>query len=226
MDLNTHYKNLYKNAIAKISKNEYDLDNLIDSNQDQRFGITLLIRPSETVKNNIQKFLTKLKQIEPHQYYYNNSDIHITVLSVISCYNDFKLSNINPNDYVQVIEQSLVKNTSLEISLKGLTASPSCIMVQGFPSNQFLDNIRENLRTNFKKSNLEQSIDKRYTIQTAHTTVVRFRKPLNNKTTFVNTIEVYKNETFGSFKPKTLELVYNDWYQRKQYVKKLATFNL
>ncbi|MFV0566148.1 MAG: mutarotase [Flavobacteriaceae bacterium] len=226
MDLKTHYKNLYDTSIAKISRGEYVIDNLIDSDQDQRFGITLLLRPSEEIKNNIQRFLSQLKHIEPEQYYYDNSDIHITVLSIISCYNGFQINDINSNDYIKIIEQSLVKTPNLEITFQGLTASPSCIMLQGFTNNDTLNTVRDNLRKNFKNTTLQQSIDQRYAIQTAHSTVVRFRKKLNNKTGFIKFIETHKNDFFGSFKPKTLELVHNDWYQRKQYVKKLATFNL
>lgn len=226
MDLKAHYKNLYDTSMAKIADNNYVVDGLIDSNQDQRFGITLLLRPSEEIKNNIQQFLSPLKRIEPKQYYYDNSDIHITVLSIISCYNGFQINDININDYIKIIEKSLAKKPNLEITLQGLTASPSCIMLQGFTNNDTLNAMRDNLRENFKNSALQQSIDQRYAIQTAHSTVVRFRNKLTNKTEFIKFIETHKNNTFGTFKVKNLELVYNDWYQRKQYVKTLATFNL
>jgi hypothetical protein len=49
--------------------------------------------------------------------------------------------------------------------------------------------IQNNLRANFRNSTLEQSIDKRYTIQTSHATFVRFRKPLHNKNSLLKAIE-------------------------------------
>lgn len=226
MNLEEHYNNLYNTSIEKIKNDTYHIDTLIDSKSDNRFGITLLSRPSEAVKTNIQTFLSELKAIEPNQYYYESSDIHITVMSIISCYNGFQLNQINIQDYIEVIKQSLIESPIIEIHFKGLTAPPSCIMLQGFMNNSVLNDIRDNLRQNFKTSTLEQSIDKRYAIQTAHATIVRFKNKLENKNEFLKTIEAFKHHDFGSFKAEKLELVYNDWYQKEALVEKLFQFEL
>ncbi|NMH88593.1 2'-5' RNA ligase family protein [Flavivirga algicola] len=226
MNLEAHYKNLYEESIQKISNDDYQIDDLIHSPLDNRFGITLLARPSKKVKNEIQKFLSKLKTIEPNQYYYANSDIHITVMSIISCYDGFMLKDIELPEYIKHINDSLIDDSNIEIKFKGITASPSCVMIQGFMNNESLNKIRNKLRDNFKNSTLEQSIDKRYAIQTAHATVVRFTENLSKKSDFLNLIENHKDHNFGSFKIKTLELVYNDWYQKQKHVKNLFSFNL
>ncbi|WP_111306851.1 2'-5' RNA ligase family protein [Confluentibacter sediminis] len=226
MDLKTHYNILYTDSIRKIRNDDYEIDPLINSSSDNRFGITLLIRPPDDIKNNIQKFLNEFKSIDPKQYYYQNSDIHITVMSIISCYDGFELERINISEYIDVISKSLTKNPKINIDFKGITASTSCIMIQGFMNNESLNIIRNNLRKNFKNSNLQQSIDKRYSIQTAHTTVIRFQEKLKNKSDFLNAIEAYKNYEFGSFEVNELELVYNDWYQKEKLVKKLHEFNI
>ena len=226
MNLAQHYRNLYIDAVNKIENNAYQVDPLINDKNDNRFGITLLLRPSQEVKNNIQRVLNQFKAIEPHQYYYKNEDIHITVMSIISCYNGFKLENIDITQYIEVINNSLIENPEIEITFKGLTASPSCIMLQGFLTNDSLNIIRNNLRTHFKNTNLEQSIDKRYAIQTAHSTIIRFKEQLSDKSAFLKLIDSYKDYNFGSFKPNQLELVYNDWYQKEALVKKLALFTI
>ncbi|GAA3615706.1 mutarotase [Flavivirga amylovorans] len=225
MNLKDHYNALYKESIQKISNDNYQIDSLIDSPIDARFGITLIIRPPVEIKNRIQEFLNKLKTIEPNQYYYKNSDIHITAMSIISCYNGFQLKSINMPEYITLIQKSLHGNTNLEIKFKGITASPSCIMVQGFMNNESLNITRNNLRENFKNTTLEQSIDKRYSIQTAHSTVCRFSEKLNQKSEFLKSVEHFRNYDFGSFKVKNLELVYNDWYQKEKHVKKLFDFS-
>ena len=226
MNLKNHYNNLYRESIQKISNNDYQIDNLIDSPRDKRFGITLIIRPTFEVKNKIQEFLNKLKAIEPNQYYYKNSDIHITVMSIISCYHGFQLKNIDILEYVKLINQSLDYNSNLEINFKGITASPSCLMIQGFMNHESLNIIRNNLREKFKNTTLQQSIDKRYPIQTAHSTVFRFKEKLNQKAQFLKSVEDFRNYDFGSFKVGNLELVYNDWYQKEKHVKKLFDFSI
>ncbi|MCF8274091.1 MAG: mutarotase [Flavobacteriaceae bacterium] len=224
MNLIEHYNNLYNAAINSIESDTYDTDSLIDSLSDKRLGVTLIIRPSQTVKNNIQTFLKALYKNDSSQYYYPNSDIHITVMSIISCYNGFNLNKISISDYVSLVKKSLQNVETFHILFKGITASKSGIMIQGFPKNETLNNLRDQLRINFKNSPLEQSLDQRYAIQTAHATVVRFRNELKNKKDFLKTIQEFKNYDFGSFEVKELNLVFNDWYLREKQTKILETF--
>lgn len=226
MNLKEHYSELYKESVKKISSGKYEIYNLIDSKSDKRFGITLLVRPSNEVKAKIEKLTIELKKAEPNQYYYPNSDIHITVMSIISCYDDFNIENIELSKYIELIKKCLPNKKNIEINFKGLTASNSCIMLQGFMNNNVLNEIRDNLRFEFKKSELEQSLDKRYSIQTAHSTIVRFRNHLNEKENFLKIIDKYADFDFGTFEIKKIELVYNDWYQRNEHVKKLYAFEI
>lgn len=224
MNLENHYKKLYHESINKISSDNYHIDTLIDSKNDRRFGLTLIIRPSNEIKKKIQNFLKNFKEIEPNQYYYPNSDIHITVMSIISCYNDFDMSKIDVQKYIDLTEKCILKGIDLNITFKGITASPSGVMVQGFMNNNELNDIRNRLRKEFKNSNVEQSLDKRYLIQTAHSTIIRFRKELSQKEKFLELLDNSINYDFGTFKVNKFELVYNDWYQREQYVKKIHEF--
>lgn len=223
MNLKEHYNLLYKEAIGKIVSDTYQIDDLIDSKTDKRLGLTVVIRPSFAVREKIQQFLDELKIIEPNQYYYPSSDIHITVMSIISCYEGFEINNIDLPKYIDLIRKCLVTE-DINIQFKGLTASDSCIMVQGFMNNNYLNEIRDNLRAAFKNSNLEQSLDKRYSIQTAHSTVVRFKNKFEEKDAFLKLIEKYKHFDFGSFNVNHFELVSNDWYQRDEFVRKLYDF--
>lgn len=226
MNLNQHYDKLYKDSLRKISLDTYEIDPMLNADNDERYGISLLIKPPLAIKNEIQKFLSELKNVEPNQYYYPNSDIHLTVISIISCYEGFKLSGLNVSDYIELIERSLINTEAMTISFKGITASPSCIMIQGFNKDNGLNVIRDNLRRNFKESHLEQSMDHRYLIQTAHATVFRFSEKLSQKEEFINLIEKYRTHDFGTFQVNQLELSFNDWYHRKGRVTKLHEFKL
>ena len=226
MDLIEHYNKLYKESIQKIRSDEYQTDVLMDASDDNRRGITLVIRPDLSVKDKIQTFLTDLKVIEPEQYYYPNTDMHITLMAVISCNEGFGLSQISIPDYIEVIQKSLVNQKPVTIDFKGITASSSCIMVQGFMRDDILNDIRDQLRINFRNSGLQQTIDARYSIQTAHATVVRFRKRFTRKDDFIKVLERYRNFEFGKFTVNNVELVYNDWYQKNENVKTLSRFKL
>lgn len=226
MNLKAHYDTLYNESIGQISAGHYEIDPMLVAETDQRYGISLLIRPPLAVKNKIQEFLKELQQIEPAQYYYPNSDIHITVISIISCYDGLQLSDLNIPEYIARIEKALLKSKPFTLHCKGITASPSCIMIQGFMEDNHLNELRDNLRNVFKNSTLEQSMDERYLIKTAHSTVFRFSEPLHKKEEFLKLIEQYRNHDFGSFTVNTLELSYNDWYHREKLVTKLHEFNI
>ncbi|TDP02117.1 2'-5' RNA ligase family protein [Flavobacterium sp. 245] len=226
MNLTEHYNQLYKTAAETISEGQYAIDSEIKNESDSRFGITLLIRPSDEIKANMQHFINELKKAEPEQYYYPDSDIHITVMSIISCSEEFQLNQIAPNDYIQLICKSMVDADKIKIHFKGITASPSALMIQGFPTDETLDNFRNKLRENFKNSNLQQSIDSRYTISTAHSTVMRFQESLHNPKKLIEIAAKFRDYDFGEFDVKSLELVYNDWYQRKSTTRVLGNFGL
>jgi 2'-5' RNA ligase len=224
MDLSEHYDQLYKKSTAAILAGNYKLDSQINNSSDSRFGITLLIRPSEKIKAYIQLFLNELKAIEPRQYYYPDADIHITLMAIISCYEGFTLDKISVEDYIKIIQESLINLDEIKIEFRGVTASPSALMIQGFPADESLNTLRNKLRENFKKSTLQQSIDSRYAISTAHSTVMRFQEKLQNPEKLIAVAEKFRDYNFGEFTVDKVELVYNDWYQRENNTIHLCDF--
>lgn len=220
------YDQLWTNTLAVISSKGFEYDPLIDSPLDNRFGITLLIRPSKDVNDAVQDFLASVKSIEPEHYFYPNPDIHVTVMPIISCYEGFQLRQINPQDYNDLLKGCLEGLPPFSIEFRGVTASPSCIMIKGFPLDDTLEEIRNRLRIAFKDSPLEQSLDKRYPLQTAHATVIRFKQPVQNQPAVLEQLDQCRDFYFGRFEVKELELVFNDWYQREDKVRKLFGFRV
>jgi 2'-5' RNA ligase len=174
MRLTEHYEQLWCQALKEFEANRFQLDDLIDSSSDTRHCITLLARPSDQIKQAISGTLEEIKSTAPEQHYYPESDMHVTVLSIISCYPDFSLSGINVSEYSQLIGKVLRQTMPFSIIFEGLTAASDCIMVRGFPESNTLNSIRSQVRKTFKKSALPHSIDKRYRIHTAHSTFLRF----------------------------------------------------
>ncbi|UXX80098.1 AKAP7 2'5' RNA ligase-like domain-containing protein [Reichenbachiella carrageenanivorans] len=222
--LMSHYAQMWEEAIRKFGEGSSEPDALIDDPADERRGITLLARPSTQLSAQIVDFQNKLKQEEPCQYYYPTSDLHLTVLSIISCYTGFRLTDIEVADYVEVIETCLEK--PIQICFRGITASPSGILIQGFPEGEGLEKLRNALREAFRARSLQHSIDSRYKINTAHITVARLRRPLTNPEKMVALLECFRDFSFGGMTISILDLVFNDWYQQARKVKNLHTFSL
>ncbi len=203
-------------SLPQIGENKLSLDHIVDDETDNRRGLTLLIRPNAVVKKNIAEMLQEFATIEPNQYCYPISDMHITVMSIVTCYAGFNIEKVSKGDYIKVVEESLGNIGKFKIAMKGLTTAQSGVLVKGFPTGFNLEKLRNNLRENFAKSHLENSLDGRYKIQTAHSTTMRFKKPLQNIKGFLKLFEKYKEFDFGTFEIGEYELVFNDWYQRQQ----------
>lgn len=209
------YEKMWQESIEGFSNKQFELDAKISSNSDSRRGLTLLTRLSDNIYTNISGFLKEVNSLSDGQYCYPKSDLHVTILSIISCIENFTLESINLNDYIELINKSLSNIESFKISFKGVTASNSCIMLQGFPENDSLDKLRNQLRENFKASGLDTSIDSRYSIATAHSTIVRFQKPILKPELLIHLLSQYRKYEFGTIDVAKLEFVFNDWYQKK-----------
>ncbi|HUM45324.1 MAG TPA: hypothetical protein PLD84_00255 [Chitinophagales bacterium] len=204
----------------------YFIDQQIKSLPDNRYGLTLIIRVSDFIREQIALFIGELKAIDPAQYYYPDTDLHTTVLSIISCYDGFSMENISVPDYISVIEKSVAIIPPFDIDFRGVTASTSAILIQGFPDGAALNDLRNNLRKNFKSSGLQERIDQRYSIFAAHITIARFSQEIKDAHQLVRFLEKNRHHDFGKMKVENPELVYNDWYHRQATVKQLGSFHL
>ena len=214
MNLLAQYAAMRQAALRQFAQGEAEVDTLLGAPHDTRRGLTLLARPPAVVKARIETMLADFRQTEPGQYYYPAADIHLTILSIISCYPGFSLHTIDPGKYQRALGGILENRKPFTIRYAGLTASPGGIMVQGFPQDDSLAGLRQAIREFFQHAGLPQSIDQRYRLQTAHSTVIRFQKPLANPAALLEKISEYQARDFGSFEVAAVELVYNDWYQR------------
>ncbi len=226
MNLEDYYNKLWNQSLQKFRSNEFEFDPVINSEDDSRYGITLLARPSREVKQNISRTLDEIKNVAPNQYYYPGSDLHVTILSIISCYSGFSLDQVDQSDYQKIVQSAIDSISPFEIIFCGLTASSSSILIQGFPGSNQLNVLRDELREKFKDSGLQHSIDKRYQLQAAHVTVVRFKESFKNAERFVNKVTRLRDRNFGSCVIDQVELVGNDWYQQQDKVKSIAKFSL
>lgn len=218
------YDGMWKSFSQAIDGNQYQFDPLINDPSDTRRGITALsyLHYSRSLSSQIARFQERVKEIEPDQYYQPITDLHLTVLSIVTCSENFALPASAALDYAEVFEEALSETGAFEIHFKGITASPSCILLQGFMPDELLSDVREKLRVAFKQSPLYSSIDTRYKIATAHSTIIRFKDRLKNPRKLYELMQNYRDYDFGIHSVKKLDLVFNNWYQQKEHTRLLA----
>jgi 2'-5' RNA ligase len=209
------YDSLWHEFLLALKDNQYELDPMIQNPKDDRRGISAVayLTKNSEVARNVSDFLTGLKHVEPAQYFYPEEDLHITLLSIISCAAGFRLTDIDHTLYTKIFAEVTRSASPITIEFKGVTASPGCVMIQGFTVGEGLATLRNNLREAFIQSGLFTSIDSRYKLQTAHLTAVRFRQPLTNTSRLEEYLSQYREFSFGQITLPELHLVFNDWYQ-------------
>ena len=207
------YKMLWDTSFTLVSRGDIEIDRLITNpDADQRRGLTLIFRPPVELKQSILTFLDELRQIEPGQYYYPESDLHFTVLSLFTATVDHQREYDRLKEYQNAVENTLTGIPPFEFRVSGLTVSKSAVMLCGYPRPDHLNAIRNTLRQNLIRGGLSQGLDKRYVLTAAHTTVMRFSRPLVNPAGLAEFLQENKHKTFGEFVVDGLDLVKNDWY--------------
>ncbi|MFO7823098.1 MAG: hypothetical protein R6V72_04110 [Cyclobacterium sp.] len=224
--LQAHYRQLHESSLKKIAKEGFSYDAALQDSGDSRRGLTLLLRPNESLKAAFGKFLEAVKAVEPDQYFYPTSDMHVTIMPIISCYSGFNMDDLELSRYFSLIRHALLPVRKMTVRFEGVLASTSCLMIRGFPLNEELEHCRQNLRAAFVPTDLEQSLDKRYKLVTAHSTVVRFQREVKQPEKVVALLEQFEGYFFGEQIFDQVAFVYNDWYQRNEIVKTLQYYPL
>jgi hypothetical protein len=78
------YESLWQGAMAGFERGEFQTDpHLSGRADDLRRCVTLVLRPAQTVREQMRGFVDRLAEICPGQYYYRPEEFHVTVLSII-----------------------------------------------------------------------------------------------------------------------------------------------
>lgn len=219
------YDTMWTRGIQQLAHRQYATDPYIKAPSDNRRGLSLILRPSAAVTERIAHFLQTCHQLEPGQYYYNPEEFHITFLSLISCHESFNPQKIPLGAYVATLDELLKKKPAFSINHQGITVSESCVMVQGF-CPEHLNNLRNEVREAVAMHQLPETMDKRYLLRTAHSTVIRYATKIKNPEAWLELLEKYRNEPFGFSEITHLDLVLNDWYMKRDKLQVIKSFPL
>ncbi|PMH28287.1 hypothetical protein BCU71_06890 [Vibrio lentus] len=224
------YDDMWQRFEFALKHNEYELDPyLSDLENDTRRGITALAylnQGNRSTINEITRFQKEVRELEPEQYYHPSNELHLTILSVISCLPEFALTEIDVNSYIDVFRSTLKNAGKIEIRYHGVSASPNCIVIQGFPTSDTLERLRNELRTQLTEAGVRVTFDSRYKLVTAHSSIIRFKAPLNDAQQLLALCQRYRNHDFGRVVLEDFELVFNNWYQNLDVTMSLAKYRV
>ncbi len=218
MEVNELYNIILREGETKIKNNKEQIDYLVGSKANTKMGLILAIRPTEEVQKKISKIQKRIKDIEPNQYYYKESEYHITLLDLICAKQDYVYTDEQFKIYDEIIKKSIINISPFKIHLNGLMISDGAIMVKGYYENE-MNIIRQNLRDYIEKSNLKSG--EKYKTISSHITICRFKEKINNRNDLLNFVKDYSKYDFGNFEVTSFEFTYhNGYYDKKEILKK------
>lgn len=223
----TVYEKLWLESIAAFDRNIVRLDPLLkDRSLDSRKGVTLIARPDTPVCAGVKAFLEEMAAVAPGQHYYQPSELHVTVLSVIPGSMQWRQAITRLPEYRLALEKVLSRRPAFNITFKGVTASPEAVMVQGFPEDNSLQQLRDDLRKTLIAHGLGDGLDRRYKIVTAHLTAARFFRPMSDWRPVKDFLSANRTRDFGTTRVHTLQLIESDWYAAANTVKLISQYDL
>jgi 2'-5' RNA ligase len=213
-DLDILYSKINSEGKVAIVDGQELVDPLLyNIGQDKRIGLTLLISIQGKITQDFKTLEEKIATIEQEQYFYPETDLHVTVLDLISAREDFTRDESVINQSIELIEKAVIGLAPFDIRFKGIIVSNGAILAKGYYSNglpQLRDKIREiALERGFNLKERYQSIS-------AHSTIVRFKSNLRNREQLLATVQNCYDLDIGVIRVRELELVIHNWYHSKK----------
>lgn len=184
---------------------------LDDLKKDRRRGLTLIVRASPEVAQQLTAVNEGLRVVAPCHFYYEPSRFHFTIISLITAHETFDIMTIPLKLYEQTIRHVLATFPPFEVDFVGVGATTNGIVAKGFPVGGTLEAIRDVLRYRLRAAGLGQGLDERYRIRGAHVTMARFRVR-ENSATLVTNLDKYSDSPLGRMYVQRAQLVMNDFY--------------
>ncbi|HUA68796.1 MAG TPA: 2'-5' RNA ligase family protein [Candidatus Saccharimonadales bacterium] len=207
------YGQLWNKTAPLLKSGGMRIDPLLrNKTGDLRRGVTLVAWPDAAVQRKVEEFLREAAAICPNQYFYKPAELHLTVLAVIPG-SEFWREQIHRLPAFQaVLDQVFENRRQFTVQFRGVTASPDAVMVQGFPTDDSLAQLRDKLRDEFRRCNLGENLDRRYKATTAHLTSMRFSNPQANWKKLLDFLQAHRETDFGQTYFQSLQLIWSDWY--------------
>jgi 2'-5' RNA ligase len=225
--LRERYDRLWSSAVGRIRAGDVEADPVLAAAApDRRRGLTVVARPSPSVRRRVAAFLDELREIEPDQHYYDPSELHVTVLSLFTATLDHGPFLARTGRYVSAVDAAVRGAAPIRIEFAGVTATASAILVQGFFEEDALNALRDSVRRQLRARGLAQGVDGRYRLETAHLTVARFRAWLRDGERLAATLERARDRPFGATLVRGVSLVENDWYMTREATRTVKRYRL
>jgi 2'-5' RNA ligase len=221
------YDQLWSKTAATLDSGGLRADPLLRGQAgDPRRGATLVARPDAGVRNRVETFLREAAVFCPGQHVYQPAELHLTVLAVIPGSETWRREIHRLPVCQQVLGEVLKNGRAFSVKFRGVTVSPEAVLIQGFPRDDTLAQLRDGLRSALRNRGVGENLDRRYKITAAHLTVMRFANPKADWKRLLDFLRAHREIEFGETRFQSLQLIWSDWCADAKTVRVLREYPL
>ncbi len=157
LEIGSIYDALWQQAMAHYAEGRVEINPyLADPQSDRRLGVTVIARPSSEVIERLMTFICGMAEMEPEQYFYQATDLHVTILSLFTATEQWEPHFARLSDYLDACAEVLSQTERFTVEFRDVTAAPGAILCQGFPCDESRNTLRDRLRQALHRRNLGQ----------------------------------------------------------------------
>jgi 2'-5' RNA ligase len=174
----------------------------------------------------VEAFLREASAFCRGQHFYRPEELHLTVLSVLPGSESWRKEVHGLPARLKVLDESLKDRPAFLVKFRGVTVSPEAVLIQGFPQDDMLARLRDDLRIALRNAGAGENLDRRYKIAAAHLTVVRFARPQADWKRLLDFLRAHRETDFGETRFRSLQLIWSDWCASARATRTLREYAL
>lgn len=209
-EIQNEFQAAWEHFSAELRQHGGKIDSL-DSPNAQKI-LTTVARMPPALSAKILEFQEDVRRLDPRQYFYPVTDIHLTVLN---CAAFLKNPDILDEADIQRVARELGEVfssvQSFPVQVKGVGVLPARVFVQIFDSSGTIAALRQKIRQKLSNQAWHPEAENKLLMPNpilVWANVVRMRQLVSPE--FVDLISKYREAEFGSFEVQEIELAITD----------------
>ena len=201
------YEHMWNASKAPLARGLIEPDP-IPSEGGRNWGVSAIVRPTEPVLNRLEDAAKEVSELTgPEHAIYDASNLHITLRTLETYRSHVTEKDLLIRQYAGILKEIAHQSGPIRISYRGLTATRTSIIAQGWPLDDTFQTLRERFHKQLARTGLSDGPESNSIRQIAHTSLVVFGGSISSPGSLVDYIEANRTTNYGPTEITKIEIV-------------------